>query len=386
MNVHSQAGFLIFIETRLSQSSGMKHRFEILDIFRGLFASMVVFFHMSGFSDTPVLNNQFIYNSDLFVDFFFVLSGFVITYTHQRMSAASDMRLFYKKRFYRLYPLHVIMLLLFAGIELTKHSLSGYITVNQLDNPNNNTLTFFSNLLLAHSVKLPGVTDVSWNIPSWSISAEWIAYLLFGLTVWLMHRRNIYSARNYIYFGIAIGALVLLYGFTGGFQLTYSFDYGFLRAWIGFFTGAACFNFFSSTRETTSRLPATLFHAAELILIAGMIVMVYNGDLLKPYGYVYELLFFCTVYIFSFEKGVVSAIMKRSGLLKKIGTYSYSIYMTHALLLSLFNILFIRILKFAPSSYSYLFILNYIIIYLVSRWTYRHIELRFQLKKKKPTH
>lgn len=76
----------------------MKHRFEVLDIFRGIFASMVVFFHMCGFSNTIILNNSFILNSDLFVDFFFVLSGFVITYTHQSLARANDMKLFLKKK------------------------------------------------------------------------------------------------------------------------------------------------------------------------------------------------------------------------------------------------------------------------------------------------
>ncbi|MET0391843.1 MAG: acyltransferase [Chitinophagaceae bacterium] len=362
----------------------MKHRFEILDIFRGIFASMVVFFHMSPFADTIVLNNAFVHNSDLFVDFFFVLSGFVITYTHQRMNAASDMRLFYKKRFFRLYPLHFIMLLAFVAVEVGKQFLASHIAVNQLDNPSNNVTTFFSNLLLLNSVKLPGVTDVSWNIPSWSISAEMIAYLLFGLAIWFIHRAHIFRARNYVYGAIVLASLSLLYLLTGTFSILYTFDYGFLRGWAGFFTGALCFNVFTHTHTRTGLLPHRVFHAAELLLVAAMIGMVCLGDWLKPYSFVYVLLFFSAIYVFAFEKGFVSALLKRSGLLKRIGTYSYSIYMTHALLISLFNIVFIRILKLPPSAYWYLFILNYFVVYLVSRWTYRHIELRFQWKKKKP--
>ncbi|MNL61848.1 hypothetical protein D3C87_1858210 [compost metagenome] len=57
--------------------------------------------------------------------------------------------------------------------------------------------------------------------------------------------------------------------------------------------------------------------------------------------------------------------------------------MTHALLISLFNVLFIRILKFPPEAYSYLFILNFILIYFVSSWTYKHIEMQFQYKSPK---
>ena len=361
----------------------MKHRFEVLDIFRGIFASMVVFFHMSPFADTIILNNKFVRHGDLFVDFFFVLSGFVITYTHQNVAHASDAGLFYKKRFFRLYPLHLIMLLVFVGIELAKDLFVGHIQINQLNNVNNNLSTFFYNLFLIHSIKMPGVTDVSWNIPSWSISAEMLCYLLFGMVIWLIHKIHIYKIRNIVYAIVIAVALAMYYYARGDFDLTSTFNYGFLRAWIGFFTGAICFNFFSSTREKVIGLPAILFHVLELLSIIIMVVMICLNDYLKYDGYLYVLLFFCSIYIFSFEKGFLSGLLKRSGLLQRIGAYSYSIYMTHAFLLSLFNIVFIRLLKLPPTAYSYLFILNYMLIYVVSRWTYKHIELRFQWKKKR---
>jgi len=367
----------------------MKHRFEVLDIFRGIFASMVVFFHMSGipntdFSHVPVLGNEFVHNSDLFVDFFFVLSGFVITYTAQSMSRPADMQLFYKKRLFRLYPLHFIMLLVFVLMEVGKHALAAHIQVNQLNNTNNSATTFFSNLFLLNSVKLPGVTDFSWNIPSWSISAEMVSYILFGIVVWLIHRARIYRARNIVYGVIVVLALALLYMAAGDGELTYkSFAFGFLRAWIGFFLGAICLNTFNGTRDRVITAPAALFSILEIFIIAAMIVMVYDGKALKPYGYVYEILFFIAIYVFAFEKGVVSNLLKRVRLLKKIGTYSYSIYMIHAFFLSIFNIVFMRILKMPSTSYNYMFIVNYIIIYLASSWTYKHIELKFQYKKKK---
>jgi len=362
----------------------MKHRFEVLDIFRGIFASMVVFFHMSAFSNTVILNNNLVLNSDLFVDFFFVLSGFVITYTHQSMVHAKDMGLFYKKRLFRLYPLHFIMLMVFVFIELVKHFFVGHIQVNQLNNANNNVLTFFSNLFLVHSIKLPGVTDVSWNIPSWSISAEMTCYLLFGLVIWLIHKAHIYKLRNIVYTIVVIGALVIFFNARPGqFEFTRSFDFGFLRAWIGFFTGSICFNLFINTREKVITLPAALFNALELVCIAAMLVMVYEGGILKPYGYIYEVMFFASIYVFAFEKGFISTLFKKINILKNIGTYSYSIYMTHAFLLSIFNIVFIRLLKLPATSYAYLFIVNYALIYVVSKWTYKHIELKFQWKKKK---
>ena len=351
----------------------VKHRFEVLDIFRGLFASMVVLFHLSTFSNTPILNNSFVYNSDLFVDFFFILSGFVIAYTYQSMQTAAAFKTFLTKRFFRLYPLHVIMLLLFVGVEIGKKVLAGHVAINQPDNINNNTFTFFSNLLFLHSIKLPGVTDVSWNIPSWSISAEMIAYLVFGYVTLTINRYDWGKYKNIFYGFTALAGLGLLYLINHNFHLTYSFDYGFLRAIAGFFTGVLCFNSFLQWKKMADGLSSLFFSFAELIILVFV---------LKEYGFIYEVLFFLAIFIYSFERGFISGLLKKSSFLTKLGKYSYSVYMTHALLLSLFNILFIRILHFPTTAYSYLFLLNFLLIYVVSGFTYRQIELRFNWKKK----
>ena len=360
----------------------MKHRFAVLDIFRGIFASMVVLFHLAPFADTPILNNPFVLNSDLFVDFFFVLSGFVITYTYQSLATANETKLFYKKRLFRLYPLHLVMLLLFVGVELGKKLLEGHIQINQPDNVNNNLFTFFSNLFFLHSVKLPGVTDVSWNIPSWSISAEMIAYIVFGTVTFYINRNRLSKIKNALYLLIALASLATLYIITGSFELTYSFDYGFLRAIAGFFSGVICFKTFVYSRDHAVKLSRSLFSFAEIAVLLIMIVSVSMGYEMKSIGFLYEAIFFVAILVFSFEKGVISDLLKRSAFLHKLGTYSYSVYMVHALFISLFNILFIRVLHFPPSAYAYLFLLNFFIIYIVSAWTYKNIELRFSYKKK----
>ncbi|RCH55123.1 acyltransferase [Mucilaginibacter hurinus] len=360
----------------------MKERFEVLDIFRGIFSSLVVFFHMSAFSETPVINNEFVYNADLFVDFFFVLSGFVIAYSYQFISTGSQLGKFFKKRFFRLYPLHFIVLLLFVGIELSKHFAAQYVTVNQLDNQHNNATTFLSNLFLLNSVKLPGVHDVSWNIASWSISAEMIAYFVFGIAVMLINVTKIAAARNVVYVLIVIAAFSSLYYFTGTFELTRSFDYGFLRGITGFFMGVLCFNTFTATKKWLKPLPNSLFSFFEAIALAVTFTFVWYGDTFKAHGYIYEALFFITILIFAFEKGILSAWLKKPAILHETGKLSYSIYMIHTLVLSLFNVVFIRVLKLPPSAYAYLFVVNYLIVFWLARRTFKYIEMRFNLANK----
>ncbi|PJJ84967.1 acyltransferase family protein [Mucilaginibacter auburnensis] len=361
----------------------MKERFEVLDIFRGIFSSLVVFFHMSTFSDTPVINNRFILNCDLFVDFFFVLSGFVIAYSYQSVSTGEELNRFYKKRFFRLYPLHFIVLMAFVAIEVLKHFAAPYVQVNNLNNPANNVTTFLSNLFLLNSVKLPGVNDVSWNIASWSISAEMIAYLVFGITILQIGRGRLGQYRVWIFAGVAIASATVMHFFTGTFGLLYTFNYGFLRGITGFFTGVLCFTTFNVNKTEIRNKGNGLFSFLEILMLATTITLVCYGETFKTYGFVYLAAFFVTILVFAFEKGWLSTQLKKSKFLHTTGRYSYSIYMIHTLILSLFNVVFFRVLKLPPSAYAYMFIVNYAIIWVASAWTFKHIEMRFNVSGKK---
>src|SRR5215467_5563526 len=89
-------------------------RFEVLDSWRGICAMMVVLYHVPEFfffSDLAVIRSGW-----LFVDFFFVLSGFVITYAYgSELANFRDAGQFIMKRFFRLYPLHFCTFAAFLG-------------------------------------------------------------------------------------------------------------------------------------------------------------------------------------------------------------------------------------------------------------------------------
>jgi peptidoglycan/LPS O-acetylase OafA/YrhL len=91
-------------------------RFEVLDSWRGICALLVTLFHFpaAGWLAT----NGFIRGSYLFVDFFFVLSGFVIAHAYgERLGDGTSFRKFMVTRFGRLFPLHAFMLLAFRGVR-----------------------------------------------------------------------------------------------------------------------------------------------------------------------------------------------------------------------------------------------------------------------------
>src|SRR5258705_13801306 len=92
-------------------------RFVVLDSWRGIAACLVALFHLDAYShlyDVPFLRNSW-----LFVDFFFVLSGFVIAANYQqRLRDGFGVGRFLLLRLGRLYPLHLFMLAAAVAVKL----------------------------------------------------------------------------------------------------------------------------------------------------------------------------------------------------------------------------------------------------------------------------
>ncbi|TIW91548.1 MAG: acyltransferase, partial [Mesorhizobium sp.] len=94
-------------------------RFLVLDSWRGICALLVALFHFP--TGSTISQSAFIGSSYLFVDFFFVLSGFVIASSYgNRLSQPQQVARFALVRFGRIYPLHLLMLAAFAGFELLR--------------------------------------------------------------------------------------------------------------------------------------------------------------------------------------------------------------------------------------------------------------------------
>lgn len=145
---------------------------------RGIAAWLVVLYHIrSGASWAPDWLFAFASKGYLAVDFFFLLSGFVIYLSaHRAMlrEGAAAIVPFLIRRFARIYPLYAFMLALTLLFVLLAHAFG--------DTPQGYPMRE----LPLHIAMLQnwGFTDeLSWNHPAWSISAELAAYLLFPLLV-----------------------------------------------------------------------------------------------------------------------------------------------------------------------------------------------------------
>lgn len=152
------------------------------------------------------------------VSVFFVLSGFILSSVYRGWfdgTSAKGFREYMRHRLARVYPLHVLMLLVTAAlIAAGVQPLDRYDTVG----------TFVLNLLLLHGWGYPD--SVSWNSASWTISVELFAYLLFPAILWgvrasvlvllLAGAVAVYATPLYLEFlqrsGVDLGAVQFGYG------------------------------------------------------------------------------------------------------------------------------------------------------------------------------
>ncbi len=153
---------------------------------RGIAALLTVIFHIDLFMGGALVHpaaSSLLSRMYLMVDFFFILSGFIMSYVYgSRFTSRvnkSDFKKFTVARFSRVYPLHLVTLL-FTIVMLFFFGRMGVpsMPVLQVDN---NAYSVVTNLLLLHSMNFHNW--FTWVHASWSISTEWWAYMIFPFLV-----------------------------------------------------------------------------------------------------------------------------------------------------------------------------------------------------------
>lgn len=195
------------------------------------------------------------------VDLFFVLSGFILSYQYfGRLRTPRDYRDFLVRRFARIYPLHLFMLLVFGVIVLVASALA-----IPMGSPGQFTLGgFFADLLL---VRAWWGDALVWNIPAWSISAEWFAYLLFPLlavvAVWAAKRR----------FGLwgVCAALLVVAGVSAALWPSLNnMPPPTIRVTVGFMVGVCVQRLVRNVRPSRRVAYLGLLASAALVAVAGI--------------------------------------------------------------------------------------------------------------------
>lgn len=336
---------------------------------RGIAALLVVVFHfrlVTGASLGIDAHTAFFANGYLWVDFFFVLSGFVIAYAYSEAFATwswTGYGRFLWRRLARVWPLHAFVLLALVPTELAKYVIGWH------DRPpfaeGNTGGEFFAGLALIHSWGL--YDHLTWNWPSWSISTEWAAYLLFPVLLPLFCRPRpavVAAAVPLLLAGVFL--LVALYP-RGDLDIT--FDYGVIRCLLSFALGICAFRLSGTLAARGVSLPVEWLLAAALAAIA----LVLHLDL---HPVLAVAAFFCAILLAALGRGAVTRLLGAPPL-HYLGLISYSIYLVqypvqrvaHMLLRSRFGD------SLDPAIAAATLVITVLVVVGLSALTYRFIEL-----------
>ncbi|MCW1382033.1 acyltransferase [Novosphingobium sp. KCTC 2891] len=221
-----------------------KNHFVFLDGLRGIAALVVLLLHVVQQAVGEVLPF-----AALAVDFFYVLSGFVIAYAYEERlcSGAMSLAAFASVRFKRLYPLvflsTAVGIVLALGAALTRHEIAVTDVLSA---------AALSLLLLPSFVFPQWATAYPFNMAVWSLTFEAIANAVYAaMAPWL-------STRVLIAILLVSAALLLsnalAQGIVDGGHRQANFWYGFSRVPYPFFVGILAYRF----RPAQPVLPAWL--------------------------------------------------------------------------------------------------------------------------------
>jgi peptidoglycan/LPS O-acetylase OafA/YrhL len=171
VSVNSQVGELSAPE----KTAPERIKLDSLTALRFFAAAMVVVSHAAclfHFMNKPAIIDLPLAQG---VSFFFVLSGFILTYNYPELSGIKAAAKFWRARLARVWPAHAFALLLGIFVfDLKPLTLTG-VPLYQ------NILAHFA---MVHGWILQEIYFFSINPPSWSISTEFAFYLLFPLLIW----------------------------------------------------------------------------------------------------------------------------------------------------------------------------------------------------------
>ncbi|GLK67456.1 acyltransferase family protein [Hansschlegelia plantiphila] len=258
----------------------------------------------------------------LVVDFFFVQSGFVLAHIYDPAWREGRFRYleFLGKRLTRLWPLHVATLLAVAVLVVAGRLVG-------IDTGNPHTMwTFGVTFLMLHSAWL--TSDLAWNWPSWSVSAEWCAYLAipgFFLCADRV-RGTLWRATAALAVFVAAAAVAEL--FLGQNVVALTFDGGAFRIAPSFFAGILLRRIFDE--EPSLLLMTPRIYAGFIAAIAAVCVILVAMN--APYDALWPPMV-VLVGVLASRSARAGPGLLRGRALAWLGELSYAIYLTHAIVL-----------------------------------------------------
>lgn len=319
-----------------------KPRYEILDGLRGVAAVLVVAYHLfetyyEGSADQPINHGY------LAVDFFFVLSGFVIGYAYDDRWGKMTTWGFFKRRLIRLHPM-VIFGTLFGAVMFYFGSCSTFPLINE-------TPWYMVVLVMLWCftmIPLPNGMDIrGWgetnplNGPAWSLQWEYLANILYALVICRFSKLllgicvaifavfTIFLCLNIDVFGVLSERSYAAYTVIGGWSTTPDqLQIGFTRLLYPFFCGLLISRMGKLIKVRGGFWWCSLF----IVILLGMpwLGLGIEGDSRWTNG-LYEA--FCILVCFPIIVAIGAGSSVKGGkseaINKFLGDISYPIYITH---------------------------------------------------------
>lgn len=273
------------------------------------------------------------------VDVFFILSGFVLTHVYAGSfeGRSFSYRAFLAARIARIFPVHVLALGGMLAMVLAAQLL------NQDYRSEHFTLVGFVKTLMLVQAWFPTSTLNEWNGPSWSLSAEWFAYLLFPAFAWiglkLQHRSWL----------ILVLVAVLFVGLDAGYRASFGKllthaeeNLGILRIIPEFLFGIGLYHL-GGRLDPGPRLAVFYAGASAAAMILAMHFGVDDRIIVVLAGAV--------VLSLALLSKACPPAKSSGGFLKLLGEASYALYLTHIPLFTAWRGVMAALLD-KPSSYK----------------------------------
>lgn len=327
-------------------------RIEYLDGLRGIAAFGVALMH---FPLMNIINNSpFIVNSFLFVDFFFVLSGYIISKLYE---GSNDRYTFIKHRIARIAPVFYLTLLFGVLLESLKILFSDFSTTIAFTG-SNDAYALLREILMIHS--LPFFENTSFNPPNWSISSEFFAYFFYASLMLLSFR-----LRKYIWFFI-FASCILYAPYVN--DLGNAHELAIYRCFFGFSSGViiSILNFDKYCFKNFQNFKGNFF---TIILTSLIYIYIYMGGFIYfPPALAFGLFLF---FIMNMNCSIRSTMFENKFVLF-LGEISLTMYLLHffiAMRYEEINTIFLKdSIPYELLLISYIFILVFVSYIITSKF------------------
>lgn len=294
---------------------------------RFFFAFMVLMMHFQ-------INEDVMFSKGYIgVGFFFMLSGFILSYSYaekiKKTSKLLFIKSFYIARIARIYPVHLTTFIIMFILHIPMISkFNGFVLL--------------SNLFLVQSWFPYELYYFSYNAPSWSISNEMFFYLLFPFILNSIFILDKYKKNILFFILIAIYLIILVYGtksFSEAFKNYLIYISPVFRL-VDFIIGIYLYLFWLEVKSKIQQYADNMkikiiFSIAESLSILIFIAFLLKADSVSniySWDMYYWLPMALVIFVFSFSRGFVSDFLSRK-IFVYLGEISFAFYMYHYLVL-----------------------------------------------------